>query len=142
MEQLKGFILALVGTSVSTALIDGFVPEGGLKRFVKYLLGLMIVLCLISPLKGLISAIPTIGFTAVAEGGEVEAYSRANAIVARRIEDAVCDKFSLEHDMVSADCSNGKISLNIKWRPGLIGSDFVIFVERNFGLAAEVRFYE
>lgn len=142
MEHLKGFIMALVGTSVSSALIDGFVPEGGLKKFVKYLLGLMILLCLLAPLKDVLSVMPTVVFYEAEDGREVEAYARANAIVSRKIEKAVCDKFSIDPELIDVDYSGENVILKIKWRPGFMKSDFAVFTARNFGVTAEVNFYE
>ena len=141
MSEIKGFILALVGTAVSSALVEGIIPEGGMKKFVRYLLSLMILLALITPLYDVIALVPTLVNSGFADYDSVQAYTKANSIVALRIEKSLCDKFSLDGELVDVVYDGDKITVSAKRRLGLVESDFISYIESNFGVLAEVSFY-
>ena len=140
--QIKGFIISLVCASVSTALIEGFLPDGTLKKYVRYLLALIMLVVLVSPFRGAIEAIPTIAAASDVYYGEVEALARANSIVAMHIEKALWEKFSLSENEVDAVYENGKIAVSIKKKVGLFESDIALYVKNSFGVETQVSFYD
>lgn len=140
--QIKGFILSLVCASASTALIEGFLPDGALKKYVRYLIALIMLVILVAPLRGVIEAVPTIAAESEVYYGEVEALARANSIVAMHIEKAVAEKFSLSRGEVDAVYENGKITVGVKHRVGLFESDVELYILNSFGVEAEVTLYE
>ena len=142
MGEIKGFVMSLVCASAASALIDGFVPDGTVKKYVRYLISLCILLILLTPLKSVIVKLPSVTADTDMSYESVEAIARANSLVAMYIEDSVADKFSLAEGEVDAVYENGKISVNIKRHIGLIESDVVLFIKNSYGVLAEVKFYE
>lgn len=142
MSELKGFIMSIIAAAAASALIEGFVPDGGMKKYVKYLISLFILLVLLSPLKSLLGMLPTLASGAGFTYESVEAFSRANSVVAMHIEAALCEKFSLDDENISVKYNGERISVEAKKRIGLIESDFKAYIANNFGVEAEVSFYE
>ncbi len=142
MGEIKGFVMSLVCASAASALIDGFVPDGTVKKYVRYLISLCILLILLTPLKGIIGMLPSVKADTDMSYESVEAIARANSLVAMYIEESLTEKFSLGAGEVDAVYENGKISVDIKRHIGLIESDIVLFIKNNYGVLAEVRFYE
>lgn len=147
MSEIKGFVMSLISAAAVTGLLDCFVPDSGgkdgMKKYLRYLTALAILLTLLTPLKSLVAAIPEAADAAAGEFdyGSVEAFSRVNSLIALHIRDSVAEKFALDPDEVSAELGE-KLTLTVKRRFGLIGSDIVSFVRNNFGIEAEVVFYE
>ena len=50
MEYIKGFIITLITMIVFMTAIEIIAPENTMKKYVKYVLGLMLVALLISPI--------------------------------------------------------------------------------------------
>ena len=140
--QIKGFILSLVCASASTALIEGFLPDGTLKKYVRYLIALIMLVVLLSPLRGVLNAIPTIAAASDVYYGEVDALARANSIVAMHIEKALSEKFSLSENEVDAVYEGGEISVSVKKKVGLFESDVELYIKNSFGIEARVSFYD
>lgn len=112
-----------------------------MKKFVRYLLSLMILLALITPLYDVIALVPSLASSEFVDYDSVQAYTKANSIVALRIEKSLCDKFSLDGELVDVVYDGDKITVSAKRRLGLVESDFVSYIENNFGVMAEVSFY-
>lgn len=148
MTEIKGFIISLITASAASAVIEGFVPEGGgLKKYLKYAASLAILLMLLAPLRSLISAIPSLAEDFEAGGysigyDSVDAVARVNSLTALHISRAVCEKFSLDESEVSASVSDGVARIELKRHFGIFERDICEYVAANFGVAAEVVFYE
>ncbi len=142
MEEAKGFILSLVGAAAASSLIEGFVPEGGLKKYVRYLISLILLLVLISPLFEIVSMLPTFSRAEGFTYDSVDALAKANSIVALHIERALCEKFTLSDSQVDAKYDGERIVVCIVSRPWLFEDDIVLYILNNFGVEAEVRFDE
>ncbi|MBQ8551559.1 MAG: stage III sporulation protein AF [Clostridia bacterium] len=142
MNEIKGFIISLVSAAAASALIEGFVPDGGLKKYVRYLTALVILLVLVSPLGKLIGMLPSL---VAAEGfsyDSVDALSRANSIVALHIEKALCEKFSVADADIEAKFDGERIIVRTVHVPWLFEEDIILYIANNFGVEAEVSFYE
>ena len=142
MSELKGFIMSIIAAATASALIEGFIPDGEMKKYVKYLISLFILLVLLSPIKSLLGMIPALASGVEFSYDSIEAFSHANSVVAMHIEAALCDKFSLEDENISVKYNGEIISVEAKKRIGLIESDFKAYIANNFGVEAEVSFYE
>ena len=134
--------MSLIAVSASSALIDSFTPDGGMKKYMRYLVSLLILLVLLTPIKGLIGIIPSLAANAEFSYDSVEVFASANSIVAKHIEGALKEKFSLKGDEVNVRYNGEAIVVNVKKRIGLIESDFRDYIAANFGVLAEVSFYE
>ena len=142
MSEIKGFLLSLMAAASVSALMEGFVPEGGgIKKYVKYLISLTLLLTLLIPLRTVFTNLP-----AMAEGAfsydSVEAMSRANAIVALHIQKAVCEKFAVADEDAAVRYEDGGITVEIRGRMGLLAEDIVRFCQLKFGITPEVTLYE
>ncbi len=143
MAEIKGFILSLIAAASASALIDGFVPEGGgMKKYLKNLISLMILPVLLSPLRELIGMVPAMLDNASFTYDSVEAMTRANSIVAMHIEAAMCEKFDIADEDAEAKFDGEKIVIRVREKLGLFESDIMRYVQLNFGTTAEVMFYE
>lgn len=142
MTEIKGFIMSLIAVSAASALIDGFTPDGGMKKYMRYIISLLVLLVLLTPIKGIIGIIPSFAANAEFSFDSVEAFASANSIVAKHIEGALREKFSLADSEVDVRYSGESIIVSVKKRLGLIESDFRDYIAANFGVLAEVRFYE
>ena len=142
MGEVRGFIMSLVSAAAATALIECFVPDGGMKKYVKYLVSLIVLLVLLSPIKKLIGAIPEAIDDISGDYSSVEALSRANSIVAMHIEKSLREKFSLGVNDVDVVYDGAQISVGVRRHIGLFESDFVQYIFDNYGVEAEVSFFE
>ncbi len=145
---MNGFIMSLISAAAVTGIIEGFVPEknGGMKRYLRYLIALAILLTLFSPLKSLISMIPE--YTSRSSGevdySSVEAMARVNSLIALHIAESVAEKFGLEVDRISAELSEDYelIRINVPKGFGIFASDIRDHIALEFGIEAEVTLYE
>ena len=142
MGRISGFIISLVSAAAATALIDGFVPDGTMKKYVRYLVSLVILLVLLSPVRDIIDAIPSITAKVSAGYEGTEAFARANSIVALHIEENLIEKFSLRESEINVEYANGGISVRLKRRVGVLASDIELYVLNTYGVEAMVEFYE
>lgn len=141
MGKISGFILSLVSAAAATALIDGFVPDGAMKKYVRYLVSLVILLVLLSPLRDIIGELPSLAAKSSAEYDAVEAFTRANSIVAMHIEKSLVEKFSLRDDEVDVEYSADGISVSSKRRVGVFASDIELYIMNTYGVEAKVELY-
>jgi len=141
MTDLPGFILTLVSASAASALTEGLLPDGGMKKYVRYLTALVILVLLLSPFASLAAELPA--FSAdILDYDAVEAMARVNAIVALHIERAVCEKFAIPDGDASVVYDDSAVTVRAKARFGLFASDIERFVAERFGVSAEVILYE
>ena len=141
MGKISGFVLSLVSAAAATALIDGFVPDGAMKKYVRYLVSLIILLVLISPLRDILNGIPSISAAASGEYDAAQAFARANSIVAMHIENSIIEKFSLGDDEVDVSYSTDGISVSVKRRIGIFASDIELYIVNTYGIKAKVELY-
>ena len=134
--------MSLVSVSAASALIDGFAPDGSLKKYLRYIISLMIFIILLTPIRGLIESVPSM--TERIEFGyeSVEAAIGANSVVAMHIENALSERFSLDKSEVSVKFDGERMKVSVKWHIGFIEKDFEDYISWNFGVSAEVSFYE
>lgn len=142
MGKISGFILSLVTASAATALIDGFLPEGVMKKYVRYLVSLTMLLVLLSPLRELIGQIPSLVAGVDGDYESVEALARANSIVAMHIEDSLILKFGLRDNEVEVRYENDEICVSAKRRVGIFESDITLYILNTYGVEANVELYE
>ncbi len=142
MIEIKGFIMSLVCAAAASALIEGFVPEGGMKKYVKYLISLVILAVLAAPLGKIISELPSFTYTDSFIDDSKEASAKANSIVAMHIEKAVSEKFSIGKGEISVKYNGEGITVCAKAKPWLYAEDIIIYIAGTFGVSAEVSFYE
>lgn len=142
MSHIRDFILALISAAVVTTVLDGIVPDGGLKKYLKYVFALFLLVVLISPLKGILFGLTNIGAGNAANFESTDVFLRASNIVAFHVRDAVCEKFSIDEKDISVKCDGEKIILTTKRRIGLLADDIIYYSANKFGVAAEVIFYE
>lgn len=141
MTQIKDFILTLLSATAVTAIFNGIVPDGALKKYLKYLLALFILVVLISPLKGIILGIGDItDFEAIYSNGALP--ERSNHVIALHVKEAVAEKFSIDDDEIKVKSDGEKIILTVKKRRGLLAEDISYYAARGFGVRTEVVFYE
>lgn len=139
----NSFIMTLVAASAASALIEGFLPESGMKKYVKYLIALIIAVILASPFPGILKGLANSEIaTDAAFYDSVEVYSRANSIVARRIKKSICDKFALPESETEVLYKDGSIYANIPRSFGVFLSDIRLYIVNSFGITAEVSFIE
>lgn len=138
MEEAKGFILSLMGAAAASSLIEGFVPDGGLKKYVRYLISLILLLVLISPLGEFIAVLPTLGTAWEPAYVAEDVTASANSIVALHIERALCEKFSLSDGDVDARYNGDCIVVHVTSKPWLFKDDISYYILNNFGVEAEV----
>ena len=139
MGEFGGFVLSLLAVACASALLDGFVPEGGMKKYLKVLLSLIVLLVLLSPLTKLCEAVPAWISGENFIWDSAEAMAKANSIAALHIEKAVQGKFDCEAEV---SLESGNILVEAKPKPGLFASDIERYIEFNFGMKAEVIFCE
>ena len=147
MFRINGFRMSLLSAAVVSGIVDGFVPESdgkGTKKYLRWLIALVILLTLLSPLKSLVASIP--GFVDKATGSfdysSVEAMGRVNSLIALHIRDAVAGRFGLDKDGMSAELCDGSVKLTLERPFWLIKSDISDYIEANFGIGCEVIFIE
>ncbi len=156
MEKIRDFVLSLIAAAAFSALFEGLIPDsGGMKKYLRWMLSLTLLLILLSPLKGVLGAIPSRlaewedRMSGTSEGGftpddfaAVDALGRVNSIVAMHIEKALCEKFSMRAGEVSVRSAGEGIAVEAKWKLGLVAEDWRSFIAKQYGVEAEVRFYE
>ena len=142
MGRMSGFILSLVCVAAGTALIDGFVPDGAMKKYVRYLVSLIVLLMLVSPIRRMIGALPSLTSTTSGDYAAVDALARANSIVARHIEEDIAKRFSLRESEVQATYDGVGISVRVRKHIGIIESDVELYVMNTYGVEVEVELYE
>ncbi len=142
MGDIKEFIMSLAAVSAASALLDGFTPDGALKKYLRYIVSLLILVVLLTPIKGALEIIPSLAAGIEMKYDSVEAFASANSVVAMHIKQALVERFSLDADEVNVKYDGEKMIINIKKRLGLIEGDFRAYISGNFGVPAEVRFYE
>lgn len=142
MGKISGFILSLVAVAAATALFDGFVPDGAIKKYMRYLVSLTVLLVLLAPLRALIDEIPTAVATVSGDYDATEALARANSIVAMHIEQSLMGKFSLREGEVDVKYDDEGIAVRAKRRVGLFASDIELYVMNSYGVEAKVELYE
>ncbi len=142
MADIKGFIMSLIAVSAASALLDGFTPDGGMKKYFRYLVSLLILIALLSPVRSIIGMIPSIAAGYEFSYDSVEAFIGANSVVAMHIEKALAEKFSLDSGEVSVKYDGEKMLVRAKKRLGLVESDFAEYISWNFGVISEVELYE
>ena len=142
MEGVKDFVMSRVCAAASSALIEGFIPEGSLKRYVKYLISLVILAVLVSPLVKVVKDIPTLTYYGYFGYDATEASIKANSVVAMHIERALKEKFSIPDKEISVKYNGEGVTVTVKSKPWLYEGDIIIYTANNFGVAAEVSFYE
>ena len=142
MTEIKGFIMSLIAVSAASALLDGFTPDGGVKKYFRYLVSLLILIVLLTPVRGIIGKIPSAAAGYNFSYDSVEAFVSANSVVAMHIERALAEKFSLEAGTVSVKYDGEKMIVRAKKRLGFVESDFEAYISGNFGVLSEVEFYE
>ncbi len=140
---MKGFVLTICAAAAVSTAVNGLLPDGGLKKYAGYIISLAMLISLMSPLKSVVSALPSI----VSEAAFRENYSwdgntEVEKLAAQRIRLAVCEKFSVAEAQTDCRVSGRTASLSVKKRLGLIAEDIELFVKMNFGLDAEVMLYE
>lgn len=151
MSDIKGFVISLIAASAASAVIEGFLPDSdgknGMKKYLKYLISLAVLLMLLSPLKNLVVAIPSLA-QSIPSGNDifsyesVESMARANSLVALHIGNAVCEKFSLDRSEVMTELYGDRVKITLKKHFGIFERDIREYVAANFGITAEVVFYE
>lgn len=141
MGKISGFIISLVSAAAATALIDGFVPDGAMKKYVRYLVSLVILLVLLSPLHDIVGELPSLVAKSSAEYDATEAFVRANSIVAMHIEKSLIEKFSLYDNEVDVEYSIDGISVSAKRRIGVLASDIELYILNTYGVEAKVELY-
>lgn len=142
MGKISGFILSLVSAAAATALIDGFVPNGDMKKYVRYLVSLALLLVLLAPLREIVGELPSLAADTSGDYGAVEALARANSIVAMHIEESLILKFGLREGEVDVKYDGEGISVNMKKRIGVFESDVVLYISNAYGVDARVETYE
>ena len=145
--KISGFIMSLLSAAVVSGVVDGLVPDSddkGVKKYLRWVIALVILVMLLSPLKSLVAAIPGVVDSAVGnfDYSSVEAVSRVNSIIALHIRDAVADRFGLDRDGISAELCGDKITLTLGRRIFLFESDICDYIRSNYGLECEVIFIE
>ena len=143
MTYIKSFIMTLIIAAVAHALIDGFLPKGEISKAVRYLTSLIMILILVSPFAELVKSIPHAAASAeLFTYRTADAITRANSIVALRIERSLCEKFGIDDGNIEVKYDGEGINVRLAKRPGFITSDFELYIMNNFGVSAEVEFYE
>ncbi len=141
MGKISGFIISLVSAAAATALIDGFVPDGTMKKYVRYLVSLVILIVLLSPLRDIIGELPSLTAKASAEYDATEVFARANSIVAMHIEKSLIEKFSLRDDELDVTYGSDRLSVSAKRRVGVFASDIELYILNTYGVEAKVELY-
>ena len=142
MAGLGDFILTICAASAVSALLNAVMCDGTMKKYVNLLISLVILLVLLSPLKGL-HLIETNNISEVSlQWDTAEVFAKANSIVARRIGTAVSEKFSVAKELVSCEYNDTGVIIRLPKRIGIVKDDVRLFVANRFGVLAEVELYE
>ncbi len=143
MTDIKGFMVTLITAAAASALLGGFLPSTGMKTLVKYLISLTVLVMLISPLVNVIKKLPDMADADIPFAYEyTDAYTRANSIVALRIERSLCEKFGIDEGNIDVKYDGNGINVRLMPKMGLFKSDISLYIKNNFGVESEVSFYE
>lgn len=147
MTQIKDFVLSLISAAAVTLVCEGIMPEGGLKKYLKYIFSLFILTVLLSPIKDVIGDVRSLSEAEIYSYNIEDASGLADGIVARHIKSAISERFSVPETDVFVTWQNPlegekKLMIKIKRRLGLISGDIAYYTVNNFGVPAEVIFYE
>lgn len=136
-------MITLITAAAASALLGGFLPSSGMKNLVKYLISLTVLVMLVSPLVNVIKKLPYMADASTPFAYEyTDAYTRANSIVALRIERVLCEKFDIDEGSIDVKYDGVGINVKLLRRIGLFESDIALYIKNNFGVEAEVSFYE
>ena len=98
---------------------------------------------LTAPLPGIFSKLSTLDIDSnVYSYDSVDVYTKANAIVARRIKSSLCEKFELSESETEVLYLNGEIFVKAQKKIGLFESDLKHYIYNSYGIEAEVELYE
>lgn len=141
-------MLSLITAAIASAVCEFLLPDrAAMKKELRYLFSLVILLILLLPLRGLFSDLPslTVPDQTASFGeayGEADAVKRSNQRVANEMKKALCEKFSLSENEIFAVWNNGKLSVRMKKKPGVLPGDIRLFLKNMFGAEAEVKVLE
>lgn len=144
---IKEFILSLICASSAVTLIEGFVPDGGMKKCFRYLMSLILILGLLLPFRTVLGKLPgfvdNISVAAAASYSDVDSLGRVNNLIGLHIRNALCDRFALGSDEISVDVGdNGCAEVTLRKHFGILGRDVEDYIESKFSVDAEVKFVE
>ncbi len=142
MTQIRDFVLSLISASAATLILHAVMPDGELKKYLKYLFALFVLVILLSPLKEIL---PGIG-----DMSDVQAYSHdlsrstefANGIVAEHIKTAISGKFSVPERDITVTLDGEKTVIKMQRAIGVLAEDITYYTATVFGVPSEVIFYE
>lgn len=143
---MKELVLTLISTAAAATIFGMIIPEGAMKKYVSFIVSLVITIVLLSPVMkvvGLISEnrLDTWGLTnEISLPAGISA--NVDSLISLSIVRALCNKFALNSDDISVRCDNGGVIITVEKRFGLIASDLEDFTLRKFGLKAEVFYNE
>ncbi len=146
--QIKDFVLSLISAAAVTMICEGIMPEGGLKKYLKYIFALFILIVLLSPIKEIIGGVGSLSDIAAYSYDTGDSSYLADGIVAKHIKTAVSERFSIPETDIFVTWQNPgteqekKLIIKVKSRFGLIGEDIVYYTANNFGVLTEVIIYE
>ncbi len=142
MTQIKDFVLTLISASAATLLLNTLIPDGVLKKYLKYLFALFLLVVLLSPIKDILPGISDLSGSEAYNYDISKNTEFANKIVANHIRAAITEKFSVSEQDISVTLAGGKAMIKMKRMLGVFGEDITYYTATAFGLTAEVFFYE
>lgn len=142
MSQIKDFVLSLISASAVTMIFESVIPDGGLKKYLKYVFALFILIVLLSPLKELVGKIGNLTEMPAYSYDISDASHLANGIIAGHIKRAIAEKFSVSESDASVTVGDAKWVIKIKRKSGLLAEDIIYYTANSFGISPEVIFYE
>lgn len=102
---MKAYILTIIGATLLSAYASNLAPESW-RKYVRIITGLVLIICILSPIKSLVSTDLFEDFD-ITEFGEVEGKTQEEIVVSelgKRIEDDVAARLKKEFDLnVSAE---------------------------------------
>lgn len=108
---MKAYILTIIGATLLSAYASNLAPESW-RKYVRIITGLVLIICILSPIKSLVSTDLFEDFD-IAEIGGVEGKTQEEIVVSelgKRIEDDIAARMKKEFDLnVSAEVT---ISVN------------------------------
>lgn len=143
---MKTFIISMTGASAMAVVVGMLLPEGKMKKYVGYIVSLILTFSLLSPLVQLVRAVSDDGFVnfGITAGTTLPSgiSAGADSLISLSIARALCEKFGLELNELNVTCPDGIARICVARRFGLIASDLESFTYRKFGIKAEVIFIE
>jgi len=128
--------------SAASAAVNVLLPEGGLKKYVSYIVSLAMLLMLLSPIKSIVSAIAVAATEDHSEILSAEWEYDVDKIAESQIKKAVSEKFAVPEAQISCEVNSRTAYIQAEKRIGIVAEDIELFVNMNFGLEAEVWLYE